>query len=100
MSAPHTPGPWKHEPVPHQHGFGGTTFHIISLTHDGIDTRSVAFTGGSEAKANARLIAAAPEMLALLQRFERFSAGTGFVYPLGSLQELRTLIAKATGSAS
>jgi hypothetical protein len=56
---------------------------------------------GDPREANALLIAAAPEMLALLQRFKSFPfEGYEFVYPLGSLQELQHIIAKATGEQS
>lgn len=45
----------------------------------------------------AQLIAAAPELLAVCQRFLEFANGEFFAYPPGSLQELGQAVAKATG---
>lgn len=41
----------------------------------------------------------AAAMLALMERFDSFAATRGFIYPLGSLQELKALIAAARGEA-
>jgi hypothetical protein len=67
-----TPGPWQAEAVPFQHGFGGTTYHVIARTRDGLNTRSLAFTGGDEDAANARLIASCdPQTILALVRMAR-----------------------------
>ncbi len=57
MTAAHTPGPWRI-----------SRGDVIADTKDGTATRNVARvdTGFPENDANARLIAAAPEMLAAL----------------------------------
>lgn len=68
----HTPGPWQAMPVA-EHSTTGQT--IIVLNYDGYPT---AFVPGwtdnpettSEAQANARLIAAAPDLLAALRLAE------------------------------
>ena len=50
------------------------------------------------ARANARLISAAPDGLELAQEFLAFArSGAAFNYPAGSLQKLEQFIAKATG---
>lgn len=72
MNNKHTPGPWK---VTYNGSYGpyvdapgndrtgyGTAAHDI-----GIETHSICAVGGPNAKANARLIAAAPELLAALK---------------------------------
>lgn len=99
----HTPGPWEI-----RFSANGYPYGINAPNGDDRKPGAVgslvlrwgafALPSSAEALANARLIAAAPEMLALLQRFERFSATTGFTYPLGSLQELQQILAKATGA--
>jgi hypothetical protein len=112
-TAQHTPGPWwvsrwrdrvdgsieirpvKPASTEPQEGGWSLGFSPICLVRG--DRRLVT---PEQRLANACLIAAAPDMLALIQRFERFAAGTGFSYPLGSLQELQQVIAKATGAAA
>lgn len=89
MSAQHTPGPWRlnkgnRKPII---GFdvkdGGPLLPIVPEVHG----YSVA-----EAKRNARLISAAPEMLAAL---EHVASGKS-----GYLDKVRAAIAKATRSTS
>lgn len=98
MGAQHTPGPWQIRGAKFSDGLA-----VWSGTPGGPDEYRVCGLGVAghpdECSANAALIAAAPAMLALLQRFKRFSETTGFVYPLGSLQELEEIVAKATGAA-
>lgn len=92
----HTPGPW------HQAGTDNVDAHWMRAVRSANGT-GVAWCGQfpeGEAHANARLIAAAPEMLQLLQRFAEFArSGGDFGYPLGSLQELNEVISKATGQS-
>ncbi len=89
----HTPGKWA------VIGTSGYLNQIsIGIQHENhIDPIAVAFGIGVQAKANAHLIAAAPEMLALLQRFIDHANNEVFSYPPGALCELRRLIAKTTG---
>lgn len=84
MSA-HTPGPWH------------VDVHTNIMAAGGL----VAFPGiaaGFDQKANARLIAAAPELLST-GRAVAFSNGFDAALP-DKLEALRAAIAKATGSAS
>jgi hypothetical protein len=64
MNATHTPGPWRVFTTP-----AGKIIGIGELTGDGVtDARFCLWRGDSaEAEANARLIAAAPELLAALK---------------------------------
>ncbi len=55
MNTKHTPGPWKYIAWHGQHG-----------VHDAMDN-DVCETFGEDAEANARLIAAAPELLEALE---------------------------------
>lgn len=59
MNTKHTPGPWKY-----------VTRHDMHGVHDAMDN-DICETFGEEAEANARLIAAAPDLLADLQRAHR-----------------------------
>jgi hypothetical protein len=59
MKFDHTPGPWK--------VYARTEFlHHIGIKTEHIDPISVAYGSNKEGEANARLIAAAPEMLEAL----------------------------------
>jgi hypothetical protein len=93
MSAQHTPGPWTADWNSGSHGYTiagdhiaiGTAFSLLGKRY-----------GTGEASANARLIAAAPEMLEAL----RFVQEHGAVYPEGEAgQRIRAAIAKAEGRA-
>jgi len=103
----HTPGPWTMHP----------RFDDLTLKNDGAEVRallapvawcSVASTHGAsgsqsidaaEARANARLIAAAPDLLEALEKLYRaVSDVTSSVEDLGYGEELaRAAIAKAKG---
>lgn len=98
MTTKHTPGPWKH----------GKTLGVIN----GADGSLVATTGyrvtavpdGQECEddANARLIAAAPEMLEALKAFiERGTKLAGFPASydpwVGEIVAARAIIARAEG---
>ena len=84
MNTKHTPGPWKYITWHGQHG-----------VHDAMDN-DVCETFGEDAEANARLIAAAPELLEaleyLLSQFGRLDHLTD--YSAGD--KARAAIAKAT----
>ena len=94
MSAP-TPGPWWAGSGPDRHRMRS----VISEDGD-----HVAFCGGfpeSEAIANARLIAAAPELLSLAKELHEALRANGFLCECGDTDcrttRLRAAIAKATG---
>lgn len=101
--AKHTPGPWAVEdPMGADMGFwivqaGLQTYQwscIAAVHHDDEDTRlpDAQFIGEDEQKANARLIAAAPEMLAALHGI--FTDWDG---EPEDMLEVRAAIAKAEG---
>lgn len=84
-----TPGPWQCEPAT-LIGNGG--FHV-TVPFDGTDTLSLAFVGGDNAEANARLIAAAPDLLSALEHIANSCEGR-------AAEVARAAIAKATGGAA
>jgi hypothetical protein len=61
----HTPGPWIVEPIN-----DGQTYQITTSERTGFTIIAETETGNSSDKANASLMAAAPEMFALLVRLE------------------------------
>ena len=94
MSAPHTTGPW--------HAGGDGT---IIYAKDGFATASASIFHGrhggrDEAKANARLIAAAPELLEALQACdEAMDYMSEYDIPLTLPAQIKAAIAKAVGAA-
>ncbi len=108
----HTPGPWL---IGEQNGHCGVS--IDETSEDGARVATVylgivtsaarwgeehfAFPENAEAMANARLIAAAPDMLAALQTFVdlfgREDAYQGDPAGLACVRSARAAIAKATG---
>lgn len=94
MSEKHTPGPWKlAEAVKGR--YTKTNLRRIRSEREGTEHGAVCevygIKDGTEANANARLIAAAPEMLEALRVAEE-SVGD-----LKALEIVRAAIAKATG---
>lgn len=86
MSGQHTPGPWQvqKEALPNRVGITATNGRFITWTMGGAPN--------SESEANARLIAAAPDLLEALEVICReFANG----HPL--IQQGRAAIAKARG---
>lgn len=94
MAKTHTPGPWQMSgvrgtsPVYKGHGVGpdGQPYVVIVPYND---------KDHAECLANARLIAAAPDMLAALKALVTFFESTGF--KTGFLADSRAAIAKAEG---
>lgn len=95
----HTPGPWKVHPYrnvsvgPYNKGidvgpYGRAVARVIGAFEEQ--------HAGPEAEANARLIAAAPEMLRVLKVVESFMDAVGPAYR-DDLQQVRDVIAKAEG---
>lgn len=103
MSAKHTPGPWEACKVGDYGDYDGQCLVVLG------DDMRVAVTLGSDktAKANASLIAAAPDLLDALReiaddyagRFDMASPSTnpGMKYVVS---QARAAIAKATGEAA
>jgi hypothetical protein len=99
MNGQHTPGPWTHQ--------ADSTFSTLGdrrLVGANLISPGIVFGGlGPETDANARLIAAAPELLAALKLAEPIVAlayGRNPQYPSNShaLTNVRDAIAKAEGA--
>ena len=89
----HTPGPW------HQGGLDRHDKHWMRETRDA-KGRGIAWCGTfpeDEAHANARLIAAAPEMLEALEEIVSAADGDGWSQLDADLRKARAAIAKAKG---
>ncbi len=115
----HTPGPWKlideaRNPLYTKHAdphavdstdaYAGTMHHvwyIAGSAHDSDFVADVITDIRPEGEANARLIAAAPELLEACKELELrtrdFIAGSLVVFPTALLPQVRAAIAKATG---
>jgi len=98
-AAKHTPGPWQiAEAV--QSRYTPTNMRRVRAVDEGHDHGAVCEVYGvrddSVAAANARLIAAAPELLAALVNIERNCGGSVTEQYIARLA--RAAIAKATGS--
>lgn len=107
--AQHTPGPWRAD-LHHTKQRGGLNHGYIiadSIVPLAAVVLGVEGVSEDEGRANARLIAAAPSMLAALKRFEKLAASwadekalSAHVSALEAIQwEAQSLIAKATGEA-
>lgn len=99
MSAQHTPGPWKDGPPAWFRGRMDETQGKRPINSDDPKAGVIANVYG---EANARLIAAAPDLLAAAERALNFIENTegemSETLPSGDL--LRAAIAKAKGSAA
>jgi len=91
MNKNHTPGPWVYyyEKIGNQHIVWSDNSRIVSLSMN------------DDAESNARLIAAAPDLLAVLQDLQE-SAGYWSEYdvPIGIVDRINAAIAKAAGGAA
>ena len=103
MNTKHTPGPWYNSTAnPHAVNKDGKGLAIGIATTHGTDDANYSdfFPSTEEAKANARLIAAAPELLealvVALMDLEQAQAETHIDFR-GSIDAVRAAIAKATG---
>ncbi|WP_288254055.1 hypothetical protein [uncultured Hydrogenophaga sp.] len=100
MSAQHTPGPWfvsKKNPL----RVIESGPRALTLASAGTTGRGVTLDGAQcEAEANARLIAAAPELLAALQEMLAVYGNDGHFHPPAreAMRLASAAIAKATGS--
>jgi len=89
----HTPGPWSYEGVP---GWANSWYVRNAERQIICSTDVIGRFGGDE---NARLIAAAPDLLAALQLIETDKDGDGFIC-VEAMNLVRAAIAKATGGAA
>jgi len=97
MSASHTPGPWEIEDEYVQQA-GKPDVGLCSVLNMDVGGDKGWYRGPTT-EANARLMAAAPDLLAVAKRMLDFALDGGdFAYPLGSLYELEQAVAKAEGS--
>lgn len=88
----HTPAPWK---INNQTNSGWMNNAIYILTPKGNEVRLYNDFGNAEA--NAKLIAAAPDLLAVLLELEESSVYWGeYDVPLGIVERIKSAIAKAT----
>lgn len=98
MSMKHTPGPWKTPgyDLPNVHVYGAGRFPAIVAYCPALVNAGGAGTTPDERVANARLIAAAPELLAALQEL---CADKYLADPINAdrMANARAAIAKATG---
>ena len=94
VSAKHTPAPWR---VDTQVGVMGAEIHAGSGRYP---VRIASTCSGPDEDANARLIAAAPELLAALQLFLKVGYGnsTDFAVQAEAYKAARAAIAKAVQS--
>lgn len=99
MSA-HTPGPWRYLP---ENGSPTTGQHMIAGGKPGY-LAEVRDCGSGDIKANARLIAAAPDLLealrATLRCLEWHEQRHGVGMDAKAVKDARAAIAKATGEAA
>ena len=100
--AKHTPGPWHLEEM----GYNSSSYYIRGSSESGdrltIGKGAVAHIPRSTVnpmEANARLIAAAPELLEALAEIVSAADGEGWNQLDPSLSKARAAIAKATGGA-
>ena len=103
MSAQHTPGPWKFEPDmrvdEHARPFDPEKEYLAGWNVTNGETEIVGIEGiipGGEAEANARLIAAAPDLLAALTELADVFAQDG-ERPGARFDRLATMFYKDTG---
>ena len=97
----HTPGPWRFEKELDSHQYIKTPFYIRTVPHDDFGDYLIAIGGlqTEETMHNARLIAAAPEMLAALElaidKLEVLAATSFSPECVGAIQAMRFAINKA-----
>lgn len=103
----HTKGPWEADVnVSDGRGWNSPTQHVVISSHDNIiaayATDCAEYPDDAENAANARLIAAAPDLLAALQEmmpaFEMRMADTENVEWHGCWNKAIAAVAKATGA--
>jgi hypothetical protein len=99
MSANHTPGPWS---LRFRHSaFSGEWFDgVVGPDGEQIRVEGMTLTTGEVAMANARLIAAAPELLTFLQDFAGDFAATSDPDVRAYVNDALALIAAATPAPS
>jgi hypothetical protein len=94
----HTPGPWKVLPMRHLHTFKVSTDQGASVQAviAAMDTKSVMVNEAAQ-EANARLIAAAPELLEALELAHKALSEESRYAQSTTANKIRAAIRKATG---
>jgi len=89
----HTPGPWTYQVLDRD---DGTSFMVSTVEDDPAKWQAVAECSFDAPKANARLIAAAPDLLAALEDIKKLATEAGIDYD--PFEEIAAAaIAKARG---
>lgn len=89
MTDKHTPGPWIAEDYT---GADVPAWYVVPASHNG----TIAALAGLDAEANARLIAAAPDMLALAKLVHgSFGGGLTVTFTEDDAEQFAAAIAKA-----
>jgi hypothetical protein len=95
QTAQHTPGPWYYD------GISGTDAHIIHVCEGEIAEAFRDAVGAGPAEANARLIAAAPDLLAALEEMcEGWPPQNPDSPYFATYNQARAAIAKARGEVT
>lgn len=102
MSAKHTPGPWVHDtsghPAPDVRAASGRAIAHTWMVCSSTPKSAAGYQArADEDRANARLIAAAPELLAVLEHASHLDTFREFN---DYLPTIRAAIAKATGEGA
>ena len=90
MKTEHTKGPWR---IDSQTRFGDFTIAA------GENVKACEFIAKTQSEANARLIAAAPELLTALEDIVKLANNTDFYLPRNWLEDARSAISKVEGNA-
>lgn len=96
MSVQHTPGPWKAYPIEMNHGLPYTPVAANTLL---AKVYSEAFGDYEQSEANARLVAAAPDLLEALKLADAMLSGANMNANVVE-QKVRAAIAKAKDGTS
>lgn len=95
----HTSGPWEMKFNPASNGCPAYFYGVVGPDGEKIGVEGFRLASGDEARANARLIAAAPDMKAALIGIIDMAEHAGFGPDSPIILTARAAIAKATGDA-
>jgi len=99
VTAIHTPGPWSiHKPLIGEHKILDSQGHVLAEVFTTTDNIADEDTFWVPAEANARLIAAAPELLAAIKQITAWEHVGAIHYPDNTVgKQLNALISRAEG---
>lgn len=98
MAAQFTPGPWRYGPATNYSGLyiaPGNRYPILAALHENGRCEAINFPGQTEA--NARLIAAAPELYEALEELLSATKEVGYVHYAPMRRKAEAVLAKARG---